>query len=174
MFSSLNRRSFPKQIAANILYYNYKGMTTMKIIIASDHGGINLRTEIAKLLKEMNIEFEDIGCNCEGSVDYPDYAIPAAERVASGEFDLGILICGTGIGMSISANKVRGIRCALVHDVFSAKMTRAHNNANMIAMGERVIGPGLAVEIVKAWLGAEFEGGRKENRIGKIAEYENK
>ncbi|MBB6453941.1 ribose 5-phosphate isomerase B [Salirhabdus euzebyi] len=146
----------------------------MKVVIASDHGGVNLRNEIGELLKEMNIEFEDMGCDCEGSVDYPDYGIPAAERVASGEFDLGILICGTGIGMSIAANKVKGIRCALVHDVFSAKMTRAHNNSNVIAMGERVIGPGLAREIAKAWLESEYEGGRHENRVSKITEYENK
>lgn|SRR5690554_3295978 len=145
----------------------------MKIILSSDHGGVNIRKEIANLLEEMEIEYEDIGCNCEGSVDYPDFAFPAAERVAKGEFDFGILICGTGIGMSISANKVKGIRCALVHDVFSAKMTRAHNNANMIAMGERVIGPGLAREIVKAFLESEFEGGRHENRVNKIMEYEN-
>lgn len=121
----------------------------MKVILASDHGGKNLRREVSNLLEELGIEFEDIGCDCEGSVDYPDYGIPAAERVAKGEFDYGIVICGTGIGMSISANKVKGIRCALVHDVFSAKATRQHNNANMLAMGERVIGPGLANEIVK-------------------------
>ncbi|MCP8617426.1 ribose 5-phosphate isomerase B [Salirhabdus salicampi] len=146
----------------------------MKIVIASDHGGINLREEIAGLLKEMNIAYVDMGCDCEESVDYPDYGIPAAEKVAQGEFDLGILICGTGIGMSIAANKVKGVRCALVHDVFSAKMTKAHNDANVIAMGERVIGPGLAKEIVKAWLETEFEGGRHQNRIGKIADYEQK
>ncbi|MRG86208.1 ribose 5-phosphate isomerase B [Salinibacillus xinjiangensis] len=146
----------------------------MKLVLASDHGGINLRTEIGNLLSEMGVDFDDMGCDCEDSVDYPDYGIPAAEKVANGDYDLGILICGTGIGMTIAANKVKGIRCALVHDVFSAKMTKAHNNANVIAMGERVIGPGLAREIVKAWLEAEFEGGRHENRIGKIAEYENK
>ncbi len=146
----------------------------MKVAIASDHGGLNIREEIKALLKDLNIEFEDFGCDCETSVDYPDYALPVAEKVASGEFDRGILICGTGIGMSISANKVKGIRCALVHDVFSAKATREHNDSNMIAMGERVIGPGLALEIVKTWLGTEFEGGRHANRIGKITEYEEK
>ncbi|WP_077623453.1 ribose 5-phosphate isomerase B [Sediminibacillus massiliensis] len=144
----------------------------MKVILASDHGGVNLRKEISELLEEMNIEFEDMGCDCETSVDYPDYGIPAAERVANGEFDRGILICGTGIGMSISANKVKGIRCALVHDVFSAKATREHNDSNMIAMGERVIGPGLAREIAKTWLETEFLAGRHANRIGKIADYE--
>lgn len=144
----------------------------MKVIIASDHGGVNIREEIKKLLDEMNIDYEDIGCDCETSVDYPDYALPAAERVAKGEFDRGILICGTGIGMSIAANKVKGIRCALVHDVFSAKATREHNDSNMLAMGERVIGPGLAREIVKTWLTTEYVGGRHANRIEKISKYE--
>ncbi|MFS0561656.1 ribose 5-phosphate isomerase B [Terribacillus sp. 179-K 1B1 HS] len=146
----------------------------MKVILTSDHGGVNLRKEIADLLTELNIEFVDTGCDCEGSVDYPDYGIPAAERVANGEFDRGILICGTGIGMSISANKVPGIRAALVHDVFSAKATREHNDSNMLAMGERVIGPGLAREIVQTWLGTEFTAGRHQNRVNKITEYENK
>ncbi|WP_243291977.1 ribose 5-phosphate isomerase B [Bacillus sp. FJAT-47783] len=146
----------------------------MKVILASDHGGINIREEVRKLLEEMNIEYEDVGCDCETSVDYPDYALPVAERVASGEFDRGILICGTGIGMSIAANKVKGIRCALVHDVFSAKATREHNDSNILAMGERVIGPGLAIEIAKTWLTTEYEGGRHARRVGKITEYEEK
>ena len=144
----------------------------MKVALASDHGGVNIRAEIKALLEELNIEYEDFGCDCEGSVDYPDYALLVAEKVASGDFDRGILICGTGIGMSIAANKVKGIRCALVHDVFSAKMTRMHNDSNVIAMGERVIGAGLAREIVTAWLGTEFEGGRHQTRIGKFATYE--
>jgi ribose 5-phosphate isomerase B len=146
----------------------------MRVAIASDHGGINIREEIKQQMDEMGIEYEDFGCDCETSVDYPDYALPVAEKVAGGEFDRGILICGTGIGMSIAANKVKGIRCALVHDVYSAKLTRQHNDSNMIAMGERVIGPGLAREIAKAWLGEEFEGGRHASRIGKITTYENK
>ncbi|MRH43973.1 ribose 5-phosphate isomerase B [Aquibacillus halophilus] len=146
----------------------------MKVVLASDHGGRNIRREIASLLEEMNIEFEDMGCNCDDSVDYPDYGIPAAERVAGGEFDRGILICGTGIGMSIAANKVKGIRAALVHDVFSAKATREHNDTNMITMGERVIGAGLAREIAKTWLETDFLAGRHATRIGKVTEYENK
>jgi ribose 5-phosphate isomerase B len=146
----------------------------MKIAIASDHGGLNLREEIKQLMDEMKIQYEDFGCECETSVDYPDYALPVAENVASGAFDRGILICGTGIGMSISANKVKGIRCALVHDTFSAKATREHNNSNMLAMGERVIGPGLAREIARIWLTTEFEGGRHENRVSKITAFENK
>ena len=145
----------------------------MKVIIASDHGGINIRKEIINLLDEMSIIYEDLGCECSSSVDYPDYAIRVAQRVANEEADFGILICGTGIGMSIAANKVKGIRCALVHDVFSAEMTREHNDTNILAMGERVIGPGLAREIVKTWLTTQFVGGRHEYRIGKIIEYEN-
>src|SRR5699024_10014541 len=134
----------------------------MKVILSADHAGTTIRNEVKKVLEEMNIEYEDTGCSCEASVDYSDYALPAAKRVASGEFDRGILICGTGIGMSISANKVKGIRCALVHNVFSAKATREHNDANILAMGERVIGAGLAREITKAFLETEFEGGRHE------------
>jgi ribose 5-phosphate isomerase B len=146
----------------------------MKVAIASDHGGINIREEIKGLLNELGIEFDDFGCECDTSVDYPDYAQPLAEKVANGEYDRGILVCGTGIGMSISANKVKGIRCALVHDVFSAKATRQHNDTNVLAMGERVIGPGLAREIAKVWLETDFEGGRHDRRIGKITEYEEK
>ncbi|MCP8969367.1 ribose 5-phosphate isomerase B [Ectobacillus ponti] len=144
----------------------------MKVVIASDHGGVGIRREIISLLEELHITYLDLGCDCSGSVDYPDYAIPAAEKVARGEVDCGILICGTGIGMSIAANKVRGVRCALVHDTFSAKATREHNNTNMLAMGERVIGPGLACEIVKVWLETPFAGGRHEQRVSKIMEYE--
>ncbi|MEH6904585.1 ribose 5-phosphate isomerase B [Neobacillus drentensis] len=146
----------------------------MKVALASDHGGVNLRKEIAQLLKEMGLEYEDFGCECETSVDYPDYALPVAKKVASGEFDRAILICGTGIGMTIAANKVKGIRCALVHDTFSAKATRAHNDSNILAMGERVIGPGLARDIAQIWLTGEFEGGRHAGRVGKISEYEDK
>ncbi|MDH5162819.1 ribose 5-phosphate isomerase B [Heyndrickxia oleronia] len=144
----------------------------MKVALASDHGGIHIREEIRKLLEDLGIEYKDFGCDCEGSVDYPDYALPVATKVANGEFDRGILICGTGIGMSIAANKVKGIRCALVHDVFSAKATRQHNDTNVLAMGERVIGPGLALEIAKVWLTTEFEGGRHSRRIEKVTNYE--
>jgi ribose 5-phosphate isomerase B len=146
----------------------------MRVALASDHGGVNIRKEIANLLEELKIDYVDFGCDCSTSVDYPDYALPVAEKVASGEFDRGILICGTGIGMSITANKVKGIRAALVHDTFSAKATRAHNDSNILTMGERVIGPGLAREIAQVWLTEEFEGGRHANRIGKITDIENK
>jgi ribose 5-phosphate isomerase B len=144
----------------------------MKVAIGSDHGGMNIKEEIISLMKEMKMEVVDLGCECDTSVDYPDYAIPVAEKVANGEVDRGILVCGTGIGMSIAANKVKGIRCALVHDLFSAKATREHNDSNVLAMGERVIGPGLAREIAKVWLQTEYEGGRHERRVGKIKSYE--
>ena len=144
----------------------------MNIVLGADHGGYQLKEEIKNLLESMGIAYEDVGCTCEQSVDYPDYALPVAERVASGEFDRGILVCGTGIGMSIAANKVKGVRCALVHDLFSAKATREHNDSNVLAMGARVIGPGVALEIVKIWLGTEFEGGRHTARVDKITRIE--
>ncbi|AVR00584.1 ribose 5-phosphate isomerase B [Oceanobacillus iheyensis] len=146
----------------------------MKVIITADHAGMTVRNVVKDLLEEMGIDYEDTGCSCESSVDYPDYALPAAERVANGEFDRGIFICGTGIGMSIAANKVKGIRCALTHDVYSAKRTRQHNDSNVLALGERVIGPDLAREVARVWLETEFQGGRHENRIGKIGTYEGK
>lgn len=145
---------------------------SLKIALGADHGGYQLKEDIKKLLDSLNLAYEDVGCDCEQSVDYPDYALPVAEKVASGEFDRGILVCGTGIGMSIAANKVKGVRCALVHDLFSAKATREHNDSNVLAMGARVIGPGLALEIVKVWLGTEFEGGRHMNRLEKINKIE--
>lgn len=145
----------------------------MKIAISSDHGGNHLRHEIIELLAELGVEYDDLGPSTDDSVDYPDFATPVANGVVSGKYDRGILICGTGIGMSIAANKVKGIRCALVHDVFSAKATREHNDSNMLAMGERVIGPGLAREIVKTWLNTSFEGGRHERRVTKLMELDN-
>jgi len=145
----------------------------MKVIITGDHAGMTLRNEVKSVLDELGHSYEDAGADCTTSVDYPDYALPAAKRIANGEFDRGIFVCGTGIGVSISANKVNGIRCALVHDVFSAKATRQHNDSNVLAMGERVIGPGLAREIIKTWLTTDFEGGRHLNRVNKITAYEN-
>ncbi|MCR6098564.1 ribose 5-phosphate isomerase B [Salipaludibacillus agaradhaerens] len=146
----------------------------MKIVIASDHAGYALKKDIIHVVEELGHQVEDVGCDCADSVDYADYGIPAAEMVANGKADRGIIICGTGIGMSISANKVKGIRCALVHDLFSAKATREHNDTNVLAMGERVIGPGLAQEITKVWLTTPFEGGRHARRIDKITDYEEK
>lgn len=144
----------------------------MKIIIGSDHGGIRLKSEICQLLAEMDMEVNDIGCDGTESVDYPDYAGPVATKVANGEYDLGILICGTGIGMSIAANKVKGIRCAVVSDEFSARMSREHNNANILSLGERVVGVDLAKSIVRTWLTAEYAGDRHARRISKIHKLE--
>ncbi len=146
----------------------------MKIAIGSDHAGFKLKEEIKKFLEEKGIEVKDFGTHSEERVDYPDYAIPLAESVAKGEEDFGILICGTGIGMSIAANKVKGIRASLVSDVYSAHSAREHNNANILCMGGRVLGVELAKEITNAWLNASFTGGRHERRIKKIAEYESK
>lgn len=141
----------------------------MKIALGTDHGGIRLKQDIINVIEKLGHEVVDVGCNCSDAVDYPDYALPVCEQVVKGEVDRGILVCGTGIGMSIAANKVPGIRCALVHDVFSAKATREHNDTNVLALGERVIGPGLACEIVKEWLVTEFsEEERHVNRVNKI------
>lgn len=144
----------------------------MKIAIGSDHGGFRLKGEIKAMLTEKNIAFQDFGTHSNESVDYPDISRNVAEAVASGEYDRGIIICGTGIGVSIAANKIKGIRAALCHDVFSAQMSREHNDANVLTMGERVVGPGLACMIVETWLGAEFAGGRHGRRVEKIASLE--
>ncbi|EZH66230.1 ribose 5-phosphate isomerase [Bacillaceae bacterium JMAK1] len=142
----------------------------MKVIIGSDHAGLRLKKEILPLLDEKGIEYEDVGAHETDSVDYPDFAKPVSEAVANGDYDRGILICGTGIGMSIAANKVKGIRCALVHDLFSAEMTRLHNDSNVLAMGERVVGPGIATSIVEKWLDTPYEGGRHQRRVDKMME----
>ncbi len=146
----------------------------MKIAIGSDHGGLRLKKEVIKHLEKKNIEVRDYGTYTEDSCDYPDFAEKVAEAVVAKEYDYGILICGTGIGISISANKIPGIRAALCSDTFSAHATREHNNANVLAMGERVVGTGLALDIVDAFLGSTFEGGRHENRVNKIMEIEKK
>jgi ribose 5-phosphate isomerase B len=124
----------------------------MKIAIGCDHGGIKLKPILIDYLKKNEIEYKDFGAYGEESVDYNDFGLAVANAVAKKEFDLGILICGTGIGMSIVANKVKGVRCGHCHDVFSAKMTRLHNDANVLALGERVVGPGLMIEIVDAFV----------------------
>lgn len=146
----------------------------MKIAIGSDHGGVDLKEEIINFLKSENYNVKDFGPNSKASCDYPDYALPLAEAVVANEFDLGILVCGTGIGISIAANKVPGIRAALCSDTFSAHATREHNNANILALGARVVGTGLALDIVKTFLNAKFEGDRHQGRIDKIADIENK
>ena len=147
----------------------------MKVAIGCDHGGINLKPVLVDYLQKNKIEYKDFGCFSAESVDYNDYALQVSNAVANKEFDFGILICGTGIGMSIVANKVKGIRCGHCHDVFSAKMTRLHNNANVLAMGERVVGAGLMLMIVDAFLNTEFSGDeRHQRRVDKIIDLENK
>lgn len=148
------------------------GGIEMRVILGSDHGGRRLKNELVDMLTEMGIDVEDVGCDCEESVDYPDYALLVAKKVAASESDLGILICGTGIGMSIAANKIKGIRCAVVSDEYSARMSREHNHANILALGERVVGPDLAKSIVKAWLTAEKQEGRHARRVKKIQQIE--
>jgi ribose 5-phosphate isomerase B len=146
----------------------------LKIALGSDHGGFKLKEEIKKWLKEKNYNYEDYGTFSPESCDYPDIALTVAQAVASGECTDGIIVCGTGIGVSIVANKVAGIRAALCHDTFSAKASREHNNANILTLGERVIGKGLAFEIVEAWLSASFSGGRHQRRVDKIKAVEEK
>ena len=142
------------------------------IAIGCDHGGFELKNHVIKYLQDKGYEGKDYGTYSEESVDYPDCAKPVCEAVISGEAENGILFCGTGIGISIAANKYKGIRAALCSDVYSAKMTKQHNNANIICMGGRVIGRELAFMIVDAWLETEFEGGSHANRIAKIHEIE--
>ena len=146
----------------------------MKIAIGCDHAGINLKPVLIDYLEKHGYEYKDFGTYTKESCNYAEYGAAVAEAVASGEFDRGILICGTGIGMSIVANKVKGIRCAHCHDSFSARATRMHNDANVIAFGERCIGAGVMLDIVEAFLNTGFEGGRHLARIAKIKEIEDK
>ena len=138
------------------------------IAVGSDHGGFELKNHILKHLEENGLEYEDIGCYDENSVDYPDIAERVCRAINNKECENGILICGTGIGICIAANKINGIRAAHCHDVYSAEMTKRHNNANVICLGGRVIGRELAFKIIDTWLNAEFEGGRHAARIEKI------
>lgn len=140
----------------------------MRIAIGSDHGGINHKALFEKYFEESEIEFKDFGTYTSDSVDYPDIAEKVAKAVRDDDFDCGVLICGTGIGMSIAANKVKGIRAAHVTDTYSARMAKEHNNAQIICLGERITGPDLALEIVKSYLSAKHLGGRHENRVNKI------
>lgn len=147
----------------------------MKIAIGADHGGVDLKKEVMDFLEKNGYEVINFGTDTHDAVDYPDIAEKVALAVKDGKADRGILICGTGIGISIAANKIPGIRCALLSDVFSAKATREHNDANMMAMGGRVMGPGLALEIVNAFLTTEFSNGERHiNRINKISAIEKK
>jgi ribose 5-phosphate isomerase B len=144
----------------------------MKIAIGSDHGGFKLKGELLEHLQSKGYEVKDFGCYANGPLDYPDIAHMVSAAVIKGDFDRGILTCGTGIGISIAANKVPGIRAALCGDCFSAKASREHNNANVLALGERVIGVGLAKMITDIWLTTEFEGGRHSGRVDKISDIE--
>ena len=142
------------------------------IAIGSDHGGYALKQVIISHLADRGIEFRDFGTSSEESCDYPEYGEAVGRAVASGECELGIAVCGTGIGISIAANKVHGVRAAACSDCFTAEMCRRHNDANVLALGGRVIGPGLALKIVDIFLSTGFDGGRHARRLGKLAEIE--
>ncbi|MCQ2602315.1 MAG: ribose 5-phosphate isomerase B [Clostridia bacterium] len=146
----------------------------MKIAIGCDHGGIVLKDSVIETLKNLGAEVEDFGTYTTDSVDYPVYGQKVAEAVASGAFDAGVIMCGTGIGISISANKVPGIRAAVCTNTYMAKLTKNHNNANIIALGGRVISPEEAKDIVTAWYTAEYEGGRHQRRLDMVADIEKK
>lgn len=141
---------------------------TVRIAAGSDHAGLQLKRELVGILRGLGHEVDDLGTHEAGSCDYPDYAVRVARAVADGEAVWGLLVCGTGLGMSMTANKVAGVRAAVVSDSFSARMARLHNDANVLCVGERVVGPGLAREILDAWLGASFEGGRHQRRVDMI------
>lgn len=150
----------------------YFGGIIMKIALGADHGGFLLKEEVKNHLESKGYDIKDFGTYSTESTDYNEFGIAVAEAVGSGEYSHGILVCGTGIGMSIMANKVKGVRAALVHDLFTAKATRLHNDSNVLTMGGRVIGGGLALEIVDVWLETEFsEQERHERRINKINKY---
>ena len=142
------------------------------IAIACDHGAVALKKEIEQMLDEMGLAYQDFGTDSSASVDYPVYAEKAARAVTSGECDRGILLCGTGLGMSLAANKVRGIRACVCSDPYTAKLSKQHNNTNIIAFGARVIGVEMAEMIVDEWLNARFEGGRHQRRVDMISEIE--
>lgn len=146
----------------------------MIVGIGCDHGGIDLKDAVTAVLKELGHEVRDYGTYDRNSCDYPDFAQKVAEAIGKGECEQGVLICGTGLGMSIAANKVPGIRAVCVSDTFSARMGRAHNNANVLCLGARVVGAGLAQELVKAYFGSDFEGGRHANRVQKITALEQR
>lgn len=145
----------------------------MKIVIGSDHGGIHLKEVLKQHLAERGLEVSDAGTYTEESCDYPDIALKVCREITAGKAERGILVCGTGIGMSMAANKIKGIRAACCSDTFSAKFTRLHNDANVLCFGGRVVGPGLALELVDAFLDNEFEGGRHQRRIDKVMALEN-
>ena len=145
----------------------------MKLIIASDHAGLELRQELVALLKERGVAYDDVGPTSRESVDYPDFARKVARAVSAGEYPLGVLVCGTGIGMSMVANKYRGVRAALCTTEFEARMARAHNDANVLCVGQRVVGVGVARGILEVFLSTPFEAGRHQQRVEKIREAES-
>ena len=147
-------------------------MNVSKILIGSDHAGLRLKNEIISHLADMDIDVVDVGTYTADSCNYPDYARALCKKIQSGEYGMGILICGTGIGMSMAANKHNGIRAACCSDAYSARMTRMHNNANVLCMGERVVGVGLACDIAEAFLSTEYQGGRHDIRVNMLAEIE--
>lgn len=151
-------------------------METMKkkVYLGSDHGGFELKNALAAHLREQGWETEDLGCYSAESCDYPDFAAAVGRAVTANEGTLGLLVCGTGIGMSLAANKIPGVRAAVCGDVYSAKMTRRHNDANILCLGARVTGPGLAEEIADAFFSSSFDGGRHARRVAKIAELETR
>jgi len=144
----------------------------MQIGLACDHGGFELKEELKAFLKSLGVEPMDMGTFTEDSVDYPDFGIPVAEKISRGELERGILICGTGIGMSIVANKFRGVRAALVNDLYSSRFSREHTDANVLVIGGRMVGKDLAKEIVRIWLQTPFAGGRHKRRLEKIESLE--
>lgn len=143
-----------------------------KIVLASDHGAVNLKKEIIEYLKTRNCEINDMGVNSGDPVDYPDMAVKACEEFKKGGYDFGILLCGTGIGISITANKIKGIRCALIHDLFTAEMAKAHNDANFIAFGGRVKYCVPVIQMIAKFMETKFAGDRHVRRVGKIMEAE--
>ena len=145
----------------------------MHVVTGSDHAGLQLKAALVRHLESLGHTVTDLGTHTAESCDYPDFATAVAAEVVAGRADRGLLICGTGIGMAMAANKVHGIRAAVVSDSFSARASREHNDANVLCMGERVVGAGLAKEILDAWMGATYQGGRHQRRLDKIAEIES-
>lgn len=143
-------------------------MSSKVIAIGSDHGGFQLKKDIILFLESLGIEVKDYGVNSPESVDYPDIGKEVAQAISRNEYERGILVCGAGIGMSIVANKYPGVRAALCHNIYTARMSREHNNANILVLGERTTGPGVAIEVVRTWLETEFGGGRHAKRVEKI------
>ena len=141
----------------------------MRIAIGSDHGGFELKQFLVSVLEKDGHQVDDCGCSTDASVDYPDFADKVCNAVLSGDVSAGILVCGTGIGMSMAANRHRGIRAALCHDEYTARMSREHNDANVLCLGDRVLGKGVAAAVVDVWLGSSFQGGRHQRRIEKFS-----